>query len=129
MTTRRALLPLLAVLLGLSVLGNVYAVSRLAGDTLGRTTFAELSTQHFEPGFRRDVRQELLSHAGDLRRAVADLRKARSRMFDLAAADRPDPEALAAATAEVRSAIEDALTLYHASIVEAARKRTAPPAP
>lgn len=128
MTERRALLPLLAVLLGVSLLGNVYALSRFAGDTAGRSAFADLSTRHFEPDFRRDVRQELLGHAGDLRRAVADLRTARSRMFDLAAADQPDPVALAAATAEVRIAIDEALTLYHASIVEAARKRTAPPA-
>jgi hypothetical protein len=127
MTERRALLPLLAVLLGVSLLGNIYALSRFAGDTAGRSAFAELSTRTFEPEFRRDVKRELLAHAGEMRRAVADLRDARTRMFKLAASEKPDPVALAAATAEVRIAIDEAMTIYHASVVEAARKRAAPP--
>ncbi|WP_370674237.1 periplasmic heavy metal sensor [Pleomorphomonas sp. PLEO] len=125
MTTRRLLL-LVSGLLCLSLLGNVYAVSRLAGDRVGRTIFAELSTRQFEPEFGRLVRKELIGHAGELRNAVAKLRAARGRMFDLAAANPPDPEALAKATADVREAVAAAQTIFHDSIVEAARQSNQP---
>lgn len=126
MTASRRLLLLLAGLLGLSLLGNVYAVSRLAGDRVGRTTFAELSTRQFEPNFGRLVRRELIGHAGELRAAVADLRVARGRMFDLAAANPPDPEALSQATADVRAAFARALVIFHGSIIDAAREANQP---
>jgi uncharacterized membrane protein len=126
MTYQRNLLLLLCSLLCLSLLGNVYAVSRLVGDRAGQTTFAELSTRQFEPKFGRSVRAELARHAGELRAAVADLRKARSRMFDLAAATPPDPNALATATADVRAAVTRAQTIFHDSIIEAARQTSQP---
>lgn len=122
MTASRNLLLLLAGLLCLSLLGNVYAVSRLAGDRVGRTAFAEISARQFDPDFGRLVRQDLLGHAGELRAAVSDLRRARGRMFDLAAANPPDPAALAQATADVRAAFTKAQSIFHGSIVEAARQ-------
>lgn len=122
MTASRNLLLLLAGLLCLSLLGNVYAVSRLAGDRVGRTAFAEISARQFAPDFGRLVRQDLLGHAGELRAAVSDLRRARGRMFDLAAANPPDPAALAQATADVRAAFTKAQSIFHGSIVEAARQ-------
>lgn len=125
MITSRHLLLLLAGLLCLSLLGNVYAVSRLAGDRVGRTAFAEMSTRQFDPDFGRLVRQELLGHAGELRVAIADLRKARGRMFDLATANPPDPVALAQATADVRTAFTKAQTIFHDSVVGAAQRAAA----
>jgi len=122
MTAPRHLLLLVGGLLGLSLLGNVYAVSRLAGDRAGQTAFAELSTRRFEPAFGRQVRRELVSHASELRAAVADLRAARGRMFDLAAGNPPDPAALEQATADVRAAATRAQTIFHESIVDAARQ-------
>ena len=126
MTVSRPLLLLLGGLLGLSLLGNVYAISRFAGDRVGQAAFAELSTRRFEPDFGRLVRREIVGHAGELRSAIADLRQARERMFHLAAASPPDPEALAEATAEVRAAFGKAQTIFHASIVDAARKANQP---
>ncbi|MBS1167784.1 MAG: hypothetical protein H6R00_3809 [Proteobacteria bacterium] len=122
MTAPRHLLFLVSGLLGLSLLSNVYAVSRLAGDRAGQTDFAELSTRRFEPAFGRLVRRELASHASELRAAVVDLRAARGRMFDLAAASPPDPAALEQATADVRVAVTRAQTIFHESIVDAARR-------
>ncbi len=122
MIARHHLLVLVAGLLGLSLLGNVYAISRLAGDRAGQAAFAELATRRFEPEFGRRVRHELLDHAGELRAAAAELRVARKRMFDLAAANPPDPEALARATADVRQAFAKVQTLFHNSIVDAARQ-------
>lgn len=126
MTASRHLLLLVSGLLGLSLLGNVYAISRLAGDRAGQIAFAEFSTRQFEPAFGRQVRRELVGHASELRAAVADLRAARARMFDLAAASPPDPAALERATADVRAAVTRAQAIFHASIVDAAR-RAAPP--
>ena len=122
MIARPHLLWLITGLLVLSLLGNVYAISRVAGDRAGQAAFAELATRRFEPEFGRLVRRDLLSHAGELRSAVADLRTARNRMFDLAAANPPDPEALTRATADVRSALARVQTLFHGSVVEAARQ-------
>lgn len=126
MIARRHLLWLVTGLLGLSLLGNVYTVSRLAGDRAGQADFAELTTRRFEPEFGRLVRRELLGHVGELRAAAADLRAARTRMFDLAAANPPDPEALARATADVRAAFTRIQTLFHGSIVDAARQANRP---
>ncbi len=126
MIAPRRLLLLFSGLLGLSLLGNVYAVSHFAGDRLGRAAFAELSTRRFEPDFGRLVRREILDHAGELRSAVADLRTAREHMFDLAAANPPDPEALAQATEEVRAAFTRAQSIFHESIVDAARQANRP---
>lgn len=122
MIARRHLLLLATGLLGLSLLGNIYAVSRLAGDRAGQASFAELATRRFEPEFGRRVRRELLDHAGELRAAAAELRTARGRMFDLAAANPPDPEALAQAAADVRAAFTKVQTLFHGSVVDAARQ-------
>lgn len=127
MSAPRPLLLLLGALLGLSLLGNVYSVSRLAGDRVGQAAFAELATRRFEPDFGRLVRQELLGHAGELRSAIAELRKARGRMFDLASANPPDPNALAKATADVRTALAKAQTVFHDSIVAAATRASQPP--
>lgn len=121
----RPLLPILAVLLGLSLLGNVYAVSRYAGDRVGRLAVAELSTRRFEPEFGRELRLDLIKHRDELQQAIAELRAARTRMFDLAARPVPDPEALAAATADVRTATARALSIFHGSIVDTARGRAA----
>ena len=128
MIARRHLLLLVTSLLGLSLLGNVYAVSRLAGGRAGQIAFAELMTRQFEPAFGRQVRRELVSHAGELRAAVADLRAARGRMFDLAAAKPPNPAALEQATADVRAAVTIAQMIFHESIVDAARRATPPAA-
>ena len=121
MTASRSLLLLVSGLLGLSLLGNVYAVSRFAGDRVGQAAFAELSTRRFEPDFGRLVRREIVGHAGELRSAVTELRQARERMFHLAAASPPDAEALEQATADVRAAFGRVQTIFHASIVDAAR--------
>lgn len=121
MTSPRPLLPILAVMLGLSLLGNVYAVGRYAGDRVGRVALAELSTRRFEPDFGRALRLDLVKHRGELQQAIAELRAARTHMFDLAADPQPDPEALAAATADVRTATMKALTIFHGSIVDTAR--------
>lgn len=123
MTLKRVLTAVLGVLLGLSLLGNVYTVSRLVGSNTGRAAFAEMSTQRFEPAFRRQVRQEIIGRSADFRQAVADLRAARDRMYDIAASEHPDPEALSAATTDVRTAVTRALTLFHESIIDAARQR------
>lgn len=122
MIARRHLLLLVTSLLGLSLLGNIYAVSHLAGGRAGQIAFAELTTRQFEPAFARQVRRELLGRAGELRAAVADLRAARGRMFDLAADTPPNPAALEQATADVRAAFARAQTIYHESIVDAARR-------
>ena len=121
MIASRSLLLLVSGLLSLSLLGNVYAVSRFAGDRVGQAAFAELSTRRFEPEFGRLVRREIVSHAGELRSAVTELRQARERMFHLAAASPPDPEALEQATADVRAAFGRVQTIFHTSIVDAAR--------
>ena len=126
MTAPRHLLLLVSGLLALSLLGNVYAVSRFAGDRVGQAAFAEMSTRRFEPDFGRLVRREIVGRAGELRAAIADLRKAREQMFRVAAASPPDPEALAEATAEVRTAFAKAQTIFHESIVEAAREANQP---
>lgn len=126
MIARHHLLWAIAGLLGLSLLGNVYAISRLAGDHAGQAAFAELATRRFEPEFGRLVRRELLGHTGELRGAVADLRAARNRMFDLAAANPPNPEALTQATADVRAAFTRVQMLFHGSIVDAARQANRP---
>ncbi|MCM5556213.1 periplasmic heavy metal sensor [Pleomorphomonas sp. JP5] len=126
MTASRHLLLLVGGLLGLSLLGNVYAVSHIAGDRLGRASFAELATRRFEPEFGRLVRREIVDHAGELRLAIADLRTAREHMFDLAAANPPDPKALAQATEEVRAAFTRVQSIFHEGVVEAARQASRP---
>lgn len=122
MTASRSFLLLVSGLLALSLLGNIYAVSRFAGDRVGQAAFAELSTRRFEPEFGRLVRGEIVGRAGELRSAIAELRQARERMFHLAAASPPDPEALTQATAEVRAAFGRAQTIFHESVVDAARQ-------
>lgn len=114
------------IVLGLSLVANLFAISFFAGrwSVQGRAV-AEQMRLTYPASIRADVRSALAPRREEMAAAVRQLREARARMLEIARAPDLDQEALRAAMAEVRAATTTVQEISQSALAEALGEATA----
>lgn len=116
MTVRGPFAIILAILLVVSLAANFivlgfaaaqYGTRGSGGDAASIERIVTLGARAFPRDLRRQIKQELDSHRGEMRTAVRDLGSARRDMFRIMAAEQLDQQALSAAFIEVREKTDE----------------------